>query len=1194
VLGWFGLSLASLPSFAAEPIHVYDAASEHNLKNGRELLQWTDIGPGHAYEGGKSVRIHIGHTSGIDGTGEFWSRGTHFTASYRSDGADRHGAKPQRQPQQSSIGYGLVDGSFEIWFRADLDDEARSDWQVIFESGGYPDGFALLLRTNGIDPAELRLLKSAGREQIADLTLPLLNFERSEFIQAVIVLDGDSEADGDDLVRLTARDALGVRASVESTQGDFDSIAGKNDTGVFNLAGERFFGRARSLGGNQVAETKLAGFFGEIALIRVYAAALDDAAITAAWLERIDRSDDDRDGMTNFAEKLHGFDPKDPADALEDADRDGVSNVRELEAGSDPHESDTDGDGLEDGDEAAIGASPLARDSDGDGLRDGDEAGATEHATSPVHPDTDRDGVTDAIERMVGSDPNDAARTAASPRISELMAANTVTLRDEDRDTSDWIEIVNATGEPVDLAGYHLTDDPEDLAKWTFPADTKLDPSKFLLVFASGKDRARTGLELHTNFVLGARGEYLALVAPDGAGVVHEFAPSYPPQRPDLALDANAHYRPVATPGAVNRGPALTGFVADTKFSHDRGFYDAPFEVEIVSGTPGATIAYTTDGTLPSLANGTRSASERVVLPIARTTVLRAAAFKQGLVPTNVDTHSYLFARDVALQSDDADDYEYPVWTNRRGARRADYGMDDESIVGVLYSRSQVEDSLQSLPTLSIVTDAAHLFGPRNGVYANSRRTGNIWERPVSVELFGFDHGRDAQIDAGLRVVGRASRNYNRLKHNLRIVFRRRYGNSLLEFPLFADSDVTTFNSLQLRGGNSDSWVFPLPTIRGRATYLRDQWHRDAHIAMGGSSQKQGHVHLYLNGMYWGVYHLFERIEDDYMEQHAGGNASDWDVRDHVDAFDGDDASWREAVAIAERPTGLDDPTNYAELQRYIDLVDLVDYVLLHFYSNSDDWDQNNVRAARSRVAPDTFRFFAWDQERTLRNTLAPPDVRGATAIDKDTHVDTDDQTGPTHLHQRLRANPEYRLLFADRVRRHCFDGGPLTPDGAKALWDARAAEIRPAMIAEAARWGDLHGRVNTVADWEANLAREKSRWFDRRTPILIRLLQERGLYPTIAAPEFRVDGRPQHGGSIRAGARIGISAAAGTIYYTLDGSDPRAVGGAVRGAAFAGDLDVTEAITLKARVFDAEQWSALSEARFSLLPSDSTTARRD
>lgn len=1163
------------------PVHVLDASSAVNETSGGNLTRWVDTGPGFDY--GAGVRnIDLNGVSGITETAGFSSAGTDFTASYQSNGSNGSGATPNGQPQSSSIGNGLEDGSLEIWFRTDLEDADREFWQVIWESGASVNGFCVLLRTNGIFPAEMRVLKAWNSSIVADVTVELAGFDDADFIQAVVTIDGDGASDNDDAVRLFVRDSVGAAVMAEDVTNDFGSLAGSDDSCAFNAVASSTFGAFASAGGNTGNKVPMSGFKGEIALINVHGTALDAGEVEAAWTEHVDRSDDDRDGMPNFWEQRNGFDKDDAGDAVLDADGDGLDNLGEFAMGSDPRDADTDDDGLDDGAEILAGASLFMPDTDGDGLSDGFEVDANPSSTSPILADSDGDNASDPVELMVGSNPLDGGSRAETVLIGEFMASNGSTLDDEDGDSPDWIELVNATGAAVDVSGYHLTDDPLMPAKWGIPAGTVLPPDGFLLVMASGKDRAVAGSELHANFVLAAEGEYLALVAPDGVTVLQEFTPEYPPQRSDVSYDGHGLFRSEPSPGEVNLGAGAVGFVEDTRFSVDRGFFDAPVSVDITTATPGATIVYTTDSTTPSMTHGTQVAGPVATIPIEQTTVLRAMAFKEGLAPTNVDTQTYLFLADVVTQSDADSDYEYPDWNNLDGTRNADYGMDTDQIVGVLHTRQEVVDSLRSLPTISIATDAEKLFDRETGNYANSKKTGRAWEREVSMELFGFAHGRAAQINGGLRLAGNASRSANRHKHNMRIVFRREYGNGTLSFPLFDDSEVTTFNSIQLRGGNGDSWVHPSFSVRGRAAYLRDQWHRDVHIAMDGSSQVQRYAHLYINGMYWGVFHIFERIEDDYMVEHFGGGEEDWDVRDHLGTFNGSEQSWTETFAIADDPAGMADPANYAAIRQHVDLVDLIDYLLVHFYSNSDDWDQNNLRAARNRVEPDTWRFFCWDQERTLLNSLSTPDVNGARSIDKDTNTPT--RKGPTHLHQKLRANAEYRLLFADRVRKHCFHGGPLTPARAGEIWDARAAEVRPAMIAESARWGDLHqSAAKTAAGWEAVVQAEKTGWFDIRTPVLIGLLQARNLYPTAGAPEFEIDGSARHGGPVRAGAMLGMTAAGGTIYYTLDGTDPRAVGGAVQGKAFTGNLALTRPVTVMARVLEAGEWSALTEAQFSV-----------
>ena len=153
------------------------------------------------------------------------------------------------------------------------------------------------------------------------------------------------------------------------------------------------------------------------------------------------------------------------------------------------------------------------------------------------------------------------------PSSASFLAVNDSILADEDGSFSDWLEIHNPDASSLDLGGYHLTDDAEDLTKWTLPAGTNLAADGYLVVFASSKNRAVAGAELHTNFKLGSSGEYLALIAPDGTTIVHEYSPTFPPQFEDESYGlstAGAVYLDTATPGAANSGGQLAGPIFGT------------------------------------------------------------------------------------------------------------------------------------------------------------------------------------------------------------------------------------------------------------------------------------------------------------------------------------------------------------------------------------------------------------------------------------------------------------------------------------------------------------------------------------------------------------------------------------------------------------------------------------------------------
>ncbi|HAT18767.1 MAG TPA: hypothetical protein DCS85_01290, partial [Verrucomicrobiales bacterium] len=365
------------------------------------------------------------------------------------------------------------------------------------------------------------------------------------------------------------------------------------------------------------------------------------------------------------------------------------------------------------------------------------------------------------------------------PLITEFMADNKSVLLDEDNEHSDWIEICNPTGQPASLDGYYLTDDPDNLMMWRFPSVT-LAPGGYLLVFASGNNRAVTGNELHTNFNLDRNGEYLALVRPDGTTILNEFAP-YPAQRADVSygFDAGAlreGYFTTASPGTTNQS-GFTGFVADTTFSIDRGFFDDPIEVAVTSATEGAVIRYTIDGSKPTSRTGRVYTSP---VRIAATTVLRAAAFKTGLVPTNVDTQTYIFPADVvALPTMSRSVTEHPV-----------HGP-------------KMLEALKAVPSISLVFPG------------DVDRT----EKQASVEFINFEAG-STQMDIGMARYGNRFTDFT--KRSIRLNFRSQYGPAKLRFPIFDGHEYETippadqFDSIDLRSGNHD--------MQARGAYMSNRF----------------------------------------------------------------------------------------------------------------------------------------------------------------------------------------------------------------------------------------------------------------------------------------------------------------------------------------------------------------------------------
>ena len=778
-------------------------------------------------------------------------------------------------------------------------------------------------------------------------------------------------------------------------------------------------------------------------------------------------------------------------------------------------------------------------------------------------------------------------------RIAEFSAINRASVRpvvrDEDGEYSDWIEIQNAGPAAADLAGWSLTDDPKAPGKWTFPSRS-LDPGACLLVFASGKDRrGKLDPQLHTNFQLASDGEYLGLYTPESPrAVAVEFAPRYPPQRAGasygLGADGSAGYFVPPTPGEPNGAAApLAGFVAEPRFVPGRGFYEAPADVEIYSPTPGAKVFYTTDGSEPDPDSGIEYAGPVRVegTPERAVVVLRAAAFLEGLLPSRSVTHTYIFPEHVLRQP--ANPPGFPAQWGNAVVTAADYAMDARV---VNENPAEALRGLRAIPSLSVAIDVDDLFGKARGIYSNPNLEGIAWERPVSAELVYPDGRKGFQANCGIRIQGGSSTSpWKAYKLSLRLLFRGDYGPSKLVHPLFPDSAVGRFDSLVLDAHLNLTWIHPDETQRTRSQYVRDAFACDLQNAFGSLAPHAIFAHLYLDGLYWGLYEIHERPDDSFAAEHLGGEKEEYDVFRHEYALlvDGERTAWTELFARARQ--GLATTERYLAIGDYLDVADLADYMLVHIYAGNDDWPRHNWYAARRRTPGAGFRFFSWDSEHILKDVAI-----NQTAVNL--------AGSPAELYALLRQNPDWRLLFADRAHRHFF-GGALYVDPAAPGWDEehpernapaalymkRIREIDPAIRLESARWGDNRRPAQPYTrdrEWMAELNWLLKTYFPRRSAIVLEQLRAAGLYPRLGAPVFS---RP--GGLVDPGTSIAIalpSGTAGSIYVTVDGSDPRLFGSGFvspRARLYSGPLTISDTTRLKARTLSGETWSALNEALY-------------
>ena len=590
--------------------------------------------------------------------------------------------------------------------------------------------------------------------------------------------------------------------------------------------------------------------------------------------------------------------------------------------------------------------------------------------------------------------------------------------------------------------------------------------------------------------------------------------------QPVLGHVANAAETPAKVRGAL------------VQFSPAHGLFTNRFKLSLAAPEE-ATIYYTTNCATP----GTNSLRYQGALNVEATIAIRAMAVATDGKAGPTISQTYLFPADIIKQSPTRS--PPPGWPAQWGQGRAHYGM-DERIINDPKLVPEELSALRSLPSYSLVVDPDDLWNPRRGLYSVPEAEGRKAERPVSLELILPDGGPGFQANCGARIRGGVSSGSWNVKHGFRFFFRKEYGRGHLEYPIFGPTGPKILESFDLRTEQNHSWH--MEDDPG-CLFVRDQFSRDLQAAMGQPAAKGDFALLYLNGQFWGLFDTCERPEASFAAAYFGGSKTNYDViKTHgvggdsgrqfiLEATDGNDAAWKRLhsavrAGLAEntayfgvqgrRPDGSPDP----QKEVLLDATNLIDYMLLIFYAGNYDapvtkffgnTEVNNFWAIRRRDGRDGFRWFAWDFEHALlelgEDRTGPFPPVGA-SINK---------FNPQWLFEQCLENPEFRQLTADRIQKHFYGNGALTPAMTRKLCDRRLAEVKMALILESARWGDASHSPRGPAQmfrirqrgepytrdvhWRAEVQRMREQYFPKRTGVVLRQMKARGWVAELSAP---------------------------------------------------------------------------------------------
>ncbi|MDB4798293.1 CotH kinase family protein [Verrucomicrobia bacterium] len=416
---------------------------------------------------------------------------------------------------------------------------------------------------------------------------------------------------------------------------------------------------------------------------------------------------------------------------------------------------------------------------------------------------------------------------------------------------------------------------------------------------------------LHTNFRLKSGSETLALYDPQSNLIDSILIPELKAdvsigRSGDGSKDSVVYSTP--TPGSENVSNHFLGVLPEPVMSLPAGGYAQAIVLSVSESKPGASVHYTADGSSPA-ADSTVFPSDLVV---HETTTLRVASFQDGYLSSKIQTLSYLISES------------------------------------------------STLPQIALTTDPINLFSEERGVYikgdvastqlphfgANFWRE---WERPVSVELFAAEGELLLSQNAGLKVHGGWSRAAP--QKSLALIARNRYGDNRFRYPVFSEKPIGEFKQWLLRNSGND-WV---------RTLFRDALGHHIANEIGLDCQAYQPVHIYLNGRYWGIHNLRERLNEHFIASNHSVSSSEIDMLEgqrnvivgEVDSFDELLAYLRDGDPKGE--------SFQDDIESMMDVSNFFDYIAIQIYIDNTDWPENNIRYWKSRKPEGRWNWIPFD-----------------------------------------------------------------------------------------------------------------------------------------------------------------------------------------------------------------------------------------
>lgn len=507
----------------------------------------------------------------------------------------------------------------------------------------------------------------------------------------------------------------------------------------------------------------------------------------------------------------------------------------------------------------------------------------------------DDDGSYDATDQPTPGYPNDdrgledylAARPApAGPLlISEVMPSNASYLVQSDGKCYDWVELLNNSDSPINLKDYALTNDPDYPDLMPLP-DRILEPGERIVIICAG-NAALTGSYLHAPFSLSREESWVYVVSRSGGFSDYLRICDVPYQGSvgRVPGENGTYYFTKPTPGTEN-GTGVAFISATPLLETPDGVYNDVQSVDVVLSGPGQ-IRYTTDGSLPTADSPLYTGP----ITLRTTTVIRAAVFEPGKLPGDVITAAYILNEN------------------------------------------------HTLPVVSVAVDPAAMFGG-TGIHTDYET-----EREIPCNLKLFENGEGFTIDCGIKMFGHTG--LKNAKKSFKVNFRGRYGEDMLQYPVYGPDAPQYYDSLVIRAGQDN----PVAIFRDE---LFTSLCRDAGDSV--LAQEDKFCILYINGEYRGIYCLKEAFCETMVSTHYGVS------QDSVEIVQAPVEMGTEIFNLMQEcyDADMNDPETWAYMSSRVDVDSLIDWMILEAYSTNSD-TQQNLRYFRSSEMGNKWMFAFYD-----------------------------------------------------------------------------------------------------------------------------------------------------------------------------------------------------------------------------------------